>query len=179
MGDSDNRNAQILGGSAPFWICAIIVIANTDKETADAIGLEYMYEYILALLIVSSVIIGSICGCGLAGACISVKSGDDNCMNKILVIISAIAIIGLVTIIVFLGFTYHHDASYTIIFHKTFWISFKGDYSGDISKVWAYKMMEVLVKLSGGTFMIIFVVLAFVGVCMGGICMTDKCCGDD
>ncbi len=61
MGDSDNRNAQILGGSTPFWICAIVVIANTSKETADAIGLEYMYEYILTLLIVSSVIIGSIC----------------------------------------------------------------------------------------------------------------------
>ena len=175
MSETENKNAVVLGGSLPFWVCAIVVIANTTKDTADAIGLEYMYEYILALLITTSIIIGSVCLCGSVGACITLNTGDDSCMNKILAFISVVAIAGLITILVFLGFTYHYDASYTIIFHKTFWTSLKGDYSGDISNIWAYKMMEILVKISGGTFMVMFILLAFAGLCLGGIFMCEKC----
>lgn len=176
MPESENKNGVVLGGSLPFWVCAIVVITNTTKDNAEAIGLEYMYEYILALLITTSTIIGAICLCGGVGACITLKTGDDNCMNKILAFISVVAIVGLITILVFLGFTYHYDSSYTIIFHKTFWTSLKGDYSGDISNIWAYKMMEILVKISGGTFMIMFLLLAFAGLCLGGIFMCDHCC---
>jgi hypothetical protein len=176
---SKSKNSELVAGSFVPFICSIVVLANVSKETVDEIGLTHMYEYILSLLIVSATIIGSVCLCGGICSCIAAKTNNDSWIEKVMVMVVFIAIVGLFTILVFLGFTYHYDESYTIIFYKTFWSKFKGDYSGDISNIWAYKMMEVLVKLSGGACMIIFVILAIAATCMGSAFLCGKCCGDD
>ena len=61
MGNNNQKKdntIQILTINGILFICSIVAIVNTNKDDAKLIGIEHMYEYILALLIVTASIFG-------------------------------------------------------------------------------------------------------------------------
>lgn len=158
-----------------LFILNIVVITNTDPEVFDILGHKTYYDFILFLLVVTSVflVLAFLSCCGVL---VNINNSlENNCLIKLIQLISIISIVAtIISLYYFMGCVWHQDSTHSVLFYADFWKELAMNFSGhaqlkhrEVAK-WAYVMSDILVRIYS-TLVIIFTIFLVPIMCLARV----------